>query len=69
MQKNGKKSGKQQYRCKQCLKQFLGGERLNSAFLWQLYSERKQTKEELAKDFGCSSRTIARYLNKHIKKQ
>ncbi|MBR1819159.1 MAG: hypothetical protein IJ780_03405, partial [Neisseriaceae bacterium] len=67
MQKNGKKSGKQQYRCTQCSRQFVGGERLNSAHLWRLYSERKQTKEELAREFGCSSRTIARYLNKHIK--
>lgn len=65
--KNGKRNGKQRYKCNDCTRRFDGGERLNSAHLWRLYSERKQTKEELAKDFGCSSRTIARYLNKHIK--
>ena len=65
--KNGKRNGKQRYKCNDCGRRFDGGERLNSAFLWQLYSERKQTKEELAKDFGCSSRTITRYLNKSIK--
>ena len=44
--KNGKRNGKQRYKCNDCGRRFDGGERLDSAFLWQLYSERKQTKEE-----------------------
>ena len=65
--KNGKQNGKQRYKCNDCGRRFDGGERLNPAKLWRLYSERKQTKTELAERFKCSHSTIARYLKKHIK--
>ncbi len=32
-----------------------------------IQNENRPKNKELAKDFGCSSRTIARHLNKHIK--
>ena len=65
--KNGKRNGKQRYKCNDCGKRFDGRECLNSVKLWRLYLERKQTKKELADDFACSSKTISRYLIKHIK--
>ena len=65
--KNGKQNGKQRYKCNDCGRRFDGGERLNSALLWRLYSEQKQTKTELAERFKCSHSTITRYLKKHIK--
>ena len=65
--KNGKQNGKQRYKCNDCGRRFDGGERLNSAKLWRLYSERKQSKSQLAEQFKCSRMTIHRYLNKSIK--
>ena len=50
-QKNEKQNGKQRYKYNDCTQCFDGGERLNSAELWRLYSEHKQTKTKLAERF------------------
>ena len=60
--KNGKKNGKQQYKCAVCGKQFLGGERLNGKELWHQYRSHKQTIRELATCYGVSESTIKRHL-------
>lgn len=43
----------------------MGGTRLNSLELWQLYTEGKQTYTQLANQFGCSIKTIQRHLDKY----
>lgn len=55
--------GVQRYRCWACGRQFLGGNRIDSAELWREYSELKQTYAQLAERYGCSSRTIKRKLD------
>jgi DeoR/GlpR family transcriptional regulator of sugar metabolism len=40
----------------------LGGERLSTSELWQLYSQNKQTIRELSKRFSVSASTIKRRL-------
>ena len=57
--KNGKQNGKQRYKCNDCGRRFDGGERLNYAKLWRLYSERKQSKTEL---LNASNAVIAQSL-------
>lgn len=47
-----------------CHRQFEGGNRLNPEHLWHLYTDGKQTTEQLAQRFGCSRKTISRYLKK-----
>ena len=51
------------YKCHACGKQFLGGNRIDSATLWREYSELKQTYAQLAEKYGCSPRTIKRKLD------
>ncbi|WP_418789104.1 IS256 family transposase, variant Zn-binding type [Otariodibacter oris] len=63
MKKNGYKSGKQQYKCLTCNRQFLGGKRLNNQILWQEYTQGKQTYKQLADKYGCSQKTIQRRLD------
>jgi hypothetical protein len=60
--KNGKKCGKQQYKCHACGRQFIGGNRLSSVVLWQKYSQNKQTYRELAEQYSVSESTIKRRL-------
>ena len=55
--------GRQLYKCHACGKQFLGGNRIDSATLWREYSELKQTYAQLAEKYGCSPRTIKRKLD------
>ena len=47
-----------------CHKRFSGGQKLNPNTLWQRYSEGKQTATQLAAQYGCSIKTIHRYLSK-----
>ena len=63
VQKYGHVNGVQRYRCWVCRKQFLGGNRIDSATLWREYSELKQTYAQLAERYGCSPRTIKRKLD------
>ena len=41
----------------------MGGERIDTAKLWQEYTEHKQTYSQLAAKYGCSPRTIKRKLD------
>ena len=64
VRKDGTQNGKQRYRCVSCHKRFSGGQKLNPNTLWQRYSEGKQTATQLAAQYGCSLKTIRRYLAK-----
>lgn len=48
-----------------CGRQFLGGNRLNSNEIWELYTKGKQTYSQLSKHFDCSIKTIQRYIDKY----
>ena len=52
------------YKCGNCGKQFLGGNRLDNKILWKEYVEGKQTYLQLAKKYSCSIKTIQRRLDK-----
>lgn len=64
VKKNGRKNSRQQYKCNDCCRQFIQGNKLNPDELWQLYSAGKQSAQQLAERFGCSRKTILRHLNK-----
>lgn len=57
-------NGRQLYKCHACGKQFLGGERRDPRAIFAEYLEGKQTYEQLAEKYGCSTRTIQRCLDK-----
>lgn len=57
-------NGRQLYKCHACGKQFLGGERLDPDALFTAYLEGKQTYEQLAERYGCSTKTIQRCLDR-----
>lgn len=52
------------YKCTNCGKQFLGGNRINNTILWDEYTLGKQTYVQLASKYGCSVKTIQRRLDK-----
>ena len=60
--KNGMRSRKQMYKCKDCNRQFLGGRRRDKTQVITDYVEGKQTIEQLSFKYGVSSRTIQRDL-------
>lgn len=60
--KNGMRSRKQMYKCKDCNRQFLGGRRRDKTQVITDYVEGKQTIEQLSVRYGVSSRTIQRDL-------
>ena len=60
--KNGMRSRKQMYKCKDCNRQFLGGRRRDKTQVITDYVEGKQTIEQLSVKYGVSSRTIQRDL-------
>lgn len=60
---NGIKSGVQLYKCYNCNRQFIGGDRINSSNLWKEYSIGKQTYSQLASKYKCSIKTIQRKLD------
>lgn len=64
IKRNGTRNGKQRYQCKACLKRFDGGRRLNPDELWRLYTDGKQTSQQLAEHFRCSRKTISCHLKK-----
>ena len=59
MVRNGLRGRKQLYKCKDCGKQFLGGQRRDKSQVITDYVEGKQTREQLAVKYGVSSKTIA----------
>jgi hypothetical protein len=52
------------YKCGNCGKQFLGGNRLDNNILWKEYVEGKQTYLQLAQKYSCSIKTIQRRLDR-----
>jgi hypothetical protein len=64
--KNGKKDEKQLYKCLACGRQFIGGNRLNSNQIWIEYVEGKQTYQQLAQKYHCSTKTIQRKIDSVI---
>lgn len=63
MIKSGRQNGKQRHQCKDCNKRFGGKKRLNPDVIWQGYTLGKQTAEQLAQHYQCSSKTIYRQLS------
>lgn len=70
MVRNGLRGKKQQYRCKDCGRQFLGGSRRDKQQVITDYIEGKQTRNQLAEKYGVSTRTISRDLEgmRHVRK-
>lgn len=60
--RNGLRGRKQQYKCKDCGRQFLGGIRRDKSQVISEYIEGKQTRKQLAAKYGVSVRTIERDL-------
>lgn len=65
MHKYGFVNGVQRYKCINCGKQFIGGERINNAQLWEEYVKGKQTYSQLSNRYNCSIKTIQRRIDKH----
>lgn len=59
---NGKKDGKELYKCKDCGRQFVGGKRRDKRQVISDYVDGKQTIVQLAAKYGVSQRTIVRDL-------
>jgi hypothetical protein len=53
----------QRYKCVLCGKQFIAGQRLNNAKIWEEYTYGKQTYKQLAKTYNCSTKTIQRRVD------
>lgn len=53
------------YKCHNCGKQFIGGERIEPELLWQEYQTGKQTYLQLSIKYNCSKRTIQRKIDLH----
>ena len=58
------------YKCKDCGRQFIGGERRDKSQVITEYVEGKQTLQQLSEKYGVSKRTIARDLSgmRHVHK-
>lgn len=57
-------NGVQRYLCAACGRQFIGGDRIRDADLWQEYTVGKQTYSQLAKRHGVCIRTVQRRLDR-----
>lgn len=60
--KNGKRKGKQVYKCADCGYQFRNSSVPDDLQLWKLYQDNKQTVKELAEQLDVSESTIKRRL-------
>lgn len=60
--KNGKRKGKQVYKCADCGYQFRNNSVPDDLQLWKLYQDNKQTVKELAEQLDVSESTIKRRL-------
>ena len=60
--RNGLGGRKQQYKCKDCGRQFLGGIRRDKSQVISEYIEGKQTRKQQSAKYGVSVRTIERDL-------
>jgi hypothetical protein len=61
--KNGHSRGVQHYKCYACNRYFIAG-KLSASDLWTAYTSGKQTYAQLASQYGCSTRTIQRKIDK-----
>ena len=70
MVRNGLRGIRQQYKCKDCGRQFLGGSRRDKQQVITDYIEGKQTRNQPAEKYGVSTRTISRDLEgmRHFRK-
>ena len=70
MVRNGLRGIRQQYKCKDCGRHFLGGSRRDKQQVITDYIEGKQTRNQLAEKYGVSTRTISRDLEgmRHVRK-
>jgi len=48
-----------------CGRQFVGGNRINSKTVWEEYTKGKQTYNQLAEKYNCSTKTIQRKIDQH----
>lgn len=62
MVRNGLRGRRQLYKCKDCGRQFLGGQRRDKSQVITDYVEGKQTLDQLALKYGVNERTIRRDL-------
>lgn len=53
----------QRYKCASCGKRFTGGNRIKQDEVWQQYIQGKQTYEQLATQYNCSTKTIQRKID------
>lgn len=60
--KNGKRKGRQMYKCAVCGYQFRNSKLPSDLELWQMYQANKQTFKELAEQFKTSESTIKRRI-------
>lgn len=65
MKKNGHKEGVQIYKCWQCGRQFLGGDRVSDEQVWIEYVTHRKTYSQLADRYGCSTKTIQRRIDRY----
>ena len=63
MSKYGFQNGTQRFKCAACNKTFAVEQRINTNFVWQEYTEGKQTYLQLASKYGCSVKTIQRRID------
>lgn len=63
MSKDGLYKGNQRYKCGNCGKRFVGGNRLNNDLIWEEYTKGKQTYQQQSTKYGCSKKTIQRRLD------
>jgi DNA-directed RNA polymerase subunit RPC12/RpoP len=62
--KDGLHKGIQRYKCGNCGKKFIGGNRPDNNLIWEEYTKGKQTYQQLATKYGCSKKTIQRRLDR-----
>ncbi len=53
----------QRYKCASCGKRFTGGNRIKQDEVWHEYIEGKQTYQQLATKYSCSTKTIQRKID------
>jgi hypothetical protein len=61
--KDGLYKDNQRYKCGNCGKRFVGGNRPNNDLIWEEYTKGKQTYQQLATKYSCSVKTIQRRLD------
>lgn len=67
--KNGRRKGKQVYKCADCGYQFRNDSLPDDFHLWKLYQDSKQTVKELAEQLDVSESTIKRHLRNEADNQ